>query len=67
MADIVGWDVDYAICKHCGQPIARRQGGSDFNWLHLNGDQKGLHRCSPGDTHQPYGLDAEPHDSEARR
>jgi hypothetical protein len=49
-------------CKHCGRGITNV--GSDGkvykSYTHTEGAQGGLHRCWPGDTGRPYGLDAEP-------
>lgn len=41
------------ICKHCGLAI---EGDRPHGWVHLEGEQKGLHRCAL----DPYGYDAAP-------
>jgi hypothetical protein len=50
------WTPD--VCTHCGQPISRDK------WpVHLAGDYRGKHSCSPGDSGLPYGYEAHPADT----
>lgn len=43
-------------CKHCGRLIS----GKPNSWIHVDGRQRGLHRCDGRDSGLPYGYDAEP-------
>lgn len=50
------------ICKHCGRSVVNFDtNGMIFKtFKHTDGKQRGLVRCWPDDTGQPYGLDATP-------
>jgi len=50
------------ICKHCGKSVVNFDtDGTVFKgFKHSEGRQRGLIRCWPEDTGQPYGLDATP-------
>lgn len=50
------------ICKHCGKKVVNfNEAGEVFKgFKHTEGRQRGLIRCWPEDTGQPYGLDATP-------
>ena len=54
--------VKVATCKHCKRIISNvdEQGVEHKTYIHLEGVQRGLHRCWPADTGKPYGLEAEP-------
>lgn len=50
------------ICEHCGRSIVNfdTNGTVYKGFKHTEGKQRGLIRCWPEDTGQPYGLDATP-------
>ncbi len=50
------------ICEHCGRSVANfdTNGKVYKGFQHTEGKQRGLIRCWPEDTGQPYGLDATP-------
>lgn len=49
---------DVVLCKHCGRALNIPEG--EVRGVHAEGDQRGMWRCSPGDTGQEYGLNADP-------
>jgi len=50
------------ICKHCGRSVVNfdTNGVVFKTFKHTDGKQRGLVRCWPDDTGQPYGLNATP-------
>jgi hypothetical protein len=50
------------ICKHCGRPVVNFNENQEVfkGFKHTAGKQRGLIRCWPEDTGQPYGLNATP-------
>lgn len=56
MVDIWSGGRYIAVCKNCLQVI---RSDNARHWVHGAGDYRGKNRCSPGDTGQPYGLEAE--------
>lgn len=55
------WGTQTAVCKHCGRAIGALV--ETAGYVHLDGGQRGLHRCNPNDTGLPYGYDADPVDA----